>query len=660
MPKTTSFIATFFCLLITIGFIEAKPPQLTPDIVKQKIEEITRAHATHKELTTEIIKRALQNEIEEFDPNKTYFIYSDIQPWLEPTQEQLQDILAQYRQGNFAAFGGIYDAMIRAIARRRALEAEINLQTLPTNVHIKEFKKMAWVKTPEELLDRLRKIKSVQVEASKKLNEEVRDKALHSIAKRQAKYEDELLNPDPMHRQMVLFVQVLKAISSALDTHTAYFTPDEAKQFLITVQQRLLGIGALLKDDLNGFTVIKIVEGSPAALGKELKVKDRIIAVDGEPVVGLDIVSAVDLIRGEEGTAVTLTVIRENKEENGTVKEQQLNIQIKRGPVVFKEARYDSSYEPFADGSIGYVRLNTFYQDPEFSSASDIADAINTLKKEHHLKGLILDLRSNSGGLLAQAVDVAGLFITKGTIVSVKDHTAAVQHLRDLDGKMTWDGPLLILVNRASASSAEIVAQSLQDYGRALLVGDDHTFGKGTFQTFTLNSIQQKGDVNPQGEYKVTRGKYYTVSGKTPQLTGVAADIVVPGVLSEMEIGEKYTKYPLENDRIKSNFDDDLSDIPFTQRDKIRLLYKFDLQPKLNMYAPYLKTLQEHSTYRLSQNSSYQKFLKKLKEEEGDEELQQEEEDIGFPDFQLIEAYNIMKELLLLMQESDQQRHGAR
>jgi carboxyl-terminal processing protease len=150
----------------------------------------------------------------------------------------------------------------------------------------------------------------------------------------------------------------------------------------------------------------------------------------------------------------------------------------------------------------------------------------------------------------------------------------------------------------------------------------------------------------------VTRGRYYTVSGKTPQLVGVISDIVVPGSLSQTELGEKYAKYPLENDRIKENFDDDLSDVPTTQRGKIRLLYKFDLQKKVDIYSPYLATLQANTNYRLEHDKNYQNFLKELKkEQENGEEMaaQDSEEEFGKNDLQLIETYNIMKDLLFLM-----------
>ncbi len=658
MRESLQFMIKMFCqrvvffvvLFLSPWTVEAKLPQLTPTIVTNKLDEIMKAHATYHELTPELVKRALKNYIEELDPNKMYFIEPDIQQWLHPSDALLEQILDDYKHSKFTAFEQIQNAMAPAIQRRRILEKQIHEEDLPKHVNPNEFKDMKWAQTEEELLTRLGRIKALQIETSQKLNEDLKDKALQRIEKHRLRHEEEVLATDPDRHIRLILTNVLKATASALDAHTSYFTPDEAAQFMINVQQRLFGIGAQLRDDLNGFTVVKIIEGGPAAQEKELKVKDRIIAVNGEPVVGMDIVDAVELIRGEKNTPVTLTVIREIKEgdEGEKTKEEKVDVVVHRGEVVLKEMRYEVSYEPFGDGIIGYIRLFSFYQDPESSSSGDITQAVHELERDHKLKGLILDLRYNTGGMLSQAVEVAGLFITKGVVVSIKDSTGTVQHLRDLDGKTIWDGPLEVLVNRASASASEIVAQALQDYGRALLVGDDHTFGKGTFQTFTLNA-NQNSVVNPEGEYKVTRGKYYTVSGKTPQLKGVQSDIVVEGPLSATEIGEQYEEYPLQNDQIKENFDDDLSDVPFTQRNKIRMLYKFDLQPKLTTYQPYMETLKSNVAYRIAHSKNYQKFLKELKKEANNESEEVEFGQFGQEDLQLTEAYNIMKDLIILL-----------
>lgn len=601
-------------------------------------------HATYKDLNPILIKRILTTYLEELDPNKTYFIESDIQQWTDPSDALVNKVLYDMNHGDYTVFIDMQNALTKAIARRVLLEAKIPKE-LPKNVKADEFKEMKWVKNEEELVTRLTRIKALQTEAAAKLNEEIRERSLQRIEKRKHKFEEEMLTKDQKELNQRILTMVIKAVASSLDSHTAYFTPDEAVQFIISVQQRLFGIGAQLRDDISGFTIVKIIEGGPAA-GSELKVKDRIIAVNGEPVVGMDIEDAVELIRGEKDTPVTLTVIRETPDLEGK-KSQKLDITLKRGEVVLKEGRFESSFEPYGNGAIGYVRLYSFYQDPDSSSASDLTDAIRKLKEQNDLNGLILDLRDNSGGMLSQAVAVTGLFITKGTVVSIKDENGAIQHLRDLDGKTIWDGPLIVLINRLSASASEIVAQTLQDYGRALIIGDDHSFGKGSFQTFLLNS--HTNAVNQQGEYKVTRGRYYTVSGNTPQLTGVASDIVVPGPLSELDIGEKHSKYPLENDKITPNFDDDLLDIPSNQREKIKALYKFDLQKKVTTYNPYLPALQKNSSNRINNNKTYQAFLKELKKKETDEEDEPETK-IGQNDLQLAEAFNIMKDIVFFSQ----------
>lgn len=640
------YLALLFCLLAFA--CEAKLPDIVPQDVKIKANEIMKAHASHKELSPILAERILNNYLENLDVNKTYFIESDIEQWAHPSDALLQQIVSDYDQSNFRTFEKIQNAFIKAIERRRLIEQQIDYQNLPTHVHAEEFKEMPWAKSEEELVNRLKRIRALQLEAAAKLNQDVREKSIQRIAKRQVKYEEDMMTSDPKERQRLILSQALKATASALDAHTVYFTPGEATQFMINVQQRLYGIGAQLRDDINGFSVIKIVEGGPAALGKELKVKDRVIAVNGEPVVGMDIGDAVDLIRGEAHTPVILTVIRETKKPDGKLREEKLDITILRGEVVLNETRFKTSYEPYANGVIGYLKLYSFYQDRDSSSASDLEQEISKLKKEHHLEGLILDLRYNSGGLLSQAVAVTGLFITKGIVVSIKDENGRIQNLRDLDGTMTWDGPLIVLVNRMSASASEIVAQTLQDYGRAIVIGDDHTFGKGSYQTFTL-ATTEPDQVNPQGEYKVTRGRYYTVSGKTPQLIGVLADIVVPGPLSETEIGERFAKYPLENDYIRSNFNDDLSDVSFLQRNKIRKLYKFGLQEKLDTYMPYLEKLKENSSSRLQNSRNYQNMIKEIKKKE--ESNPEEVENFGQNDLQLEEAYNIMKDLIFMMDQ---------
>jgi len=641
----SKFFSLIFVIFFTFCLLEAKPPQLTPRDARIKIDEILKAHVSHQQLSAELASRAIQNFLEELDPTKTYLLAPEIEAWLHPTPELLQKVMEGYRREEFTFFSDVHARMVEAIQRRNAIEAETAHLELPKDVLPSEFKDIQWVKTREELRDRLMRIKALQLSTAEKISTENKEQFIQRLQKRRLTREGELLGATSEEQEQIVLAYVLKATSSALDSQTMYFTPAEANQFTIQVQQRLFGIGAQLRDDLNGLTIIRLLDGGPASQGNKLKVGDKIVAVDNEPIVGMDIVEAVELIRGPQGSNVTLTILREVKEKN-QLQEEKLNVEIVRGEVVLKETRLEATYEPYGDGVVAILHLFSFYQDANSSSAGDLAAAIEKLKKEHQIKGIILDLRNNGGGLLTQAVSVTGLFISKGIVVSVKDNSGQVQHLRNIESKKVWDGPLLVLTNRLSASAAEIVAQTLQDYGRAFVVGDPETFGKGTFQTFTLEAANF-GKVNPKGEYKVTRGRYYTVSGKSPQLVGVKSDLVVPGIFSEMDIGEKFSKFPVDTDNIPPNFTDDLSDVPPIHRSQFSRIYKTNLQGVMKVYEPYLVTLKANSTRRLELNKNYQNFLKEAAKKD---DAFDPTEFFGQNDLQLLETINIIKDLILLVE----------
>lgn len=637
----------FLLLFSSVALVEGKPPQLSPRDVKNKVEEILKSHVCHKTLNTELMERTLQNYLEELDPSKSYFIEEETEEWSHPGEETLQRALTGFKTKDFSLFLEIHSKFLQTIERRNSIEEELSQKPLPSGVTSEEFKDLSWAKSVEELKTRLLRIKALQVEAAEKMGEEGRDQFLKRIQKYRLNHESELTGIDAEDLLKISLSYVLKAVTSSLDSHTNYFTPAEANQFMIQVQQRLFGIGAQLRDDLNGLTVTRILGNSPASRSNKIKINDKIIAVNKEPVIGMAITEAVELIRGEKGTPVLLTILRESEEEGHGKKEEKQEIELIRGEIVLDETRLETSLESFGNGVIANLHLFSFYQDPTSSSTSDIQKAIATLKKEQNLKGVVLDLRNNAGGLLNQAVSVTGLFIHNGIVVSVKDHTGKIQHLREVDGAPIWDGPLLVLVNRASASAAEIVAQTLQDYGRALVIGDETTFGKGSFQTLTLDPINNP-KVNPQGEYKVTRGKYYTVSGKTPQLTGVQAEIVIPGLLSALDIGERFAKYPLENDTIESNFEDNLSDLSPFHRLQLGISYKNNLQTRLDTYSPYLELLQKNSKKRIESDKPYQTFLTEIQKKNYDNPA------VDFfnqGDLQMKEALNVMKDLIYLLDQ---------
>ncbi|MBM3207711.1 MAG: S41 family peptidase [Chlamydiae bacterium] len=632
-------------LCVLASFAQAKPPVLSPKDTKTKIDEILKAHVSHQRLSTDTIRRSFQNYLDEIDPGKTYLVESEITDWINPTEESLERTLSSIHAEDFTTYEQLHEIFLLSIERRSRLETKLLELELPKNVKPSDFKDLTWAKTEEELLDRLLRIKALQLSSAEKLNQETKDQFQQRLTKRRLNKEDEQNPSNPQERKQLVLSNVLKSVSSSLDSQTAYFTPAEANQFMIQVQQRLFGIGAQLRDDLDGLSIVKLLDGGPAILNGKIKLNDKIIAVDNEPILGMDISEAVELIRGQQGTSVNLTILRKCTDNQ----EEKLNIDIVRGEVVLKESRIESSSVPFGDGVIGIFHLFSFYQDNKSSSASDIAQAINQLKAQKNIKGVILDLRNNAGGLLDQAVAVTGLFIDKGVVVSIKDNTGQVRHLRNIENRKVWDGPLFVLTNRASASASEIVAQTLQDYGRAIVIGDDQTFGKGTFQTFTLES-SHFGKVNPKGEYKVTRGRYYTVSGKSPQLTGVKADIKVPGIFSYIDLGEKFSKYPLEPDTIEATFEDNLLDVPSVHRRHIASIYKKStMQTISSTYSPYLQILTENSKKRIELSKNYQVFLKEIEKKDN---FGEESEQFGNDDLQLDETVNVMKDLIYLMEKN--------
>lgn len=643
MGKKTFFrsCAALLCLCLLLG--ATKPPELTARDTRAKVEEILRAHATHHVLTPELMGNAFQNFLDHLDPSKTYLVEHEILKWINPTEEALIAAVDNYKREDFSVFEEMHQVMLRAIERRRQFEVKLKETPAPRGVQAADFKELKWTPDEAALYDRLLQVKGLQHDIAEKLDPETKATFFQRMEKRQLKREEELIAASLEHQKQIVLCYFLKSASNALDSQTHYFTPAEANQFMMQVQQRLYGIGAQLRDDLTGITVVRILENSPASQGNQLRINDRIIAVNNEPVVGMDITEAVELIRGPQGTPVNLTLLRKTEEQ-----EEKVEVQLIRGEVVLKETRTETAIEPFGNGVIGILKLYSFYQDSKYSSSSDLLEALNSLKKEHNLQGVILDLRNNAGGLLHQAVAVAGLFMNKGVVVSVKDNTGAIQRLRNIESKIAWDGPLMILSTRTSASAAEIVAQTLQEYGRALIVGDPESYGKGTFQTFTLEASNY-GKVNPKGEYKVTRGRYYTVSGKSPQMVGCTADIVVPGIFSSLEIGEKHSKFPLATDAIGPSFEDDLSDIPAIHRNQVMRLYKFNLQPVMKTYQPFLPILKNNSALRQKTNLNYKNFSEEIARKDFSGEPLPS---FGQTDLQLAETVSLMKDLLTMMQLS--------
>ena len=341
----------------------------------------------------------------------------------------------------------------------------------------------------------------------------------------------------------------LTALSNGYDPHSDYFSPLEAENFEINnIKLSLTGIGARLQWD-DGYTkLIELVPGGPAIRSKKLKPGDRIIAVaqgeDGDPVdvIEMELDKVVDKIRGEKGTLVRLTIIPVDAADESETKEVRLiRDKIKLTDSLAKGQVIDYPEEDGLRPRLGVINLPQFYKD----CARDVASILERFEQEK-VTGVVLDLRRNGGGLLPEAVKVAGLFIEQGPMVQVIDSRRRKQVLQDNDTKIGYDGPLIVLVGKLSASASEIVAAALQDYGRALTVGSLSTHGKGTVQTIMpLNNWVRLPD---SGKLKLTVSKFYRVVGSTTQNQGVTPDIILPTPYDYMDIGEATLPNCLEAD----------------------------------------------------------------------------------------------------------------
>jgi carboxyl-terminal processing protease len=353
----------------------------------------------------------------------------------------------------------------------------------------------------------------------------------------------------------------LSALAHAYDPHSEYFPPTELDNFAITMKLSLVGIGALLTSEEGYPKVTSIVAGGPADLDKRLKINDRIAAVaqgDGTFVDVLDMKlnKAVELIRGEKGSEVRLLVIPADATDPSVRKE----IRLKRGEIKLTEAEAKGKLIQKEDAQhktqrLGYIELPSFYADmssgPDSKSTTrDVARIIEKLKSEK-IDGLILDLRRNGGGSLPEAINLTGLFIKSGPILQVKNARGHVKVLNDEDPGIVYDGPLIVLVSHISASASEILAAALQDYGRAVIVGDQGTFGKGTVQKVEeLN--RYLGEDRKAGALKLTTQKFYRVRGGSTQYKGVIPDVQWPSDLDYLKINEATLKNPLPYDEVSA------------------------------------------------------------------------------------------------------------
>ncbi len=384
------------------------------------------------------------------------------------------------------------------------------------------------------------------------------------------------------------------SVTKVFDPHTSYLIPDEKEDFDIEMSGKLEGIGAILREDNSYIKVERIVPGSASWKTKEVEAEDVILKVaqgSEEPVdiVDMSLRDAVKLIRGKKGTEVRLTI----KKPNGLIKV----VPIVRDTVEIEESYVKGTLLELSPSKtkIGYINIPKFYRDFNDRAGRNVTD--DTRKEIERLNkagadGLIVDLRNNGGGALEDARMISGLFIDKGPIVMVKARGENVEVLEDTDPNIDFKKPVVVLINRFSASASEIVAAALQDYGRAVIVGGEFSHGKGTVQAVVdLDGYlpPMLKDYSPLGALKITIQKFYRVNGSSTQYKGVTPDIILPDQFSHLESGEKFLEYSIPWGEVKAK--------------------KFERWP-----VKYdVKTLRAGSMARIKNNQKFQHILDSMK-----------------------------------------------
>jgi len=501
--------------------------------------QLLLSHYRKQAIDKALSERIFENYLDSLDGQRIYFLTGDIESF-EPYRHRLDGAL---KTGQLDPGFNIYNRyQQRVIERLQHLVSMIDngIDKLDFNKDeslLTDRKEQQWLSSKEELDDLWRKrLKSAVL--ALKLNGKTDKEIVKSLKTR---YESQL-NRVLQARAEDAFQAYMNAFTGVYDPHTTYFSPRTSENFNINMSLSLEGIGAVLQSDNEYTKVLRLVPAGPAAKQGQLRPADRIVGVgqgkDGEvvDVVGWRLDEVVDLIRGPKHSIVRLEVIPSGSQDENHTK----IINISRDKVKLEEQAAQSQIiEIEKDGEkhrIGVIDLPAFYADfkamqegdPNYKSTTrDVKNLLKELEKDG-IDGLVIDLRNNGGGSLQEANMLTGLFIEEGPTVQIRNSRDRVDVMKDPDPELVYGGPLVVLVNRMSASASEIFAGAIQDYGRGVVMGSQ-TFGKGTVQS--VRSLNH-------GQIKITQAKFYRVSGGSTQHKGVMPDILLPSAIDKTEIGE--------------------------------------------------------------------------------------------------------------------------
>ncbi len=622
------FRGPFFFSVFVLAFLFGAAYYPSPDSPSNKNKEailmhtilggLNQLHYSPKAIDDEFSAKVFDLYIERLDGNRRWLTAQEVQQ-LKVYKSQLDD---EANEGTYEFFDLSLDLLKNGIEKTQKYYQEILAQPFDYTVDEKvelDGEKKPFAQNDKELYEYWRKAMKYEtmIRLANKIGEQEEEsteekKSFEELEKeaRQAVLEifDDWYKRIKKRRRSDYMSSYLNAVTNIFDPHSGYYEPKDKENFDIGMSGTLEGIGARLQTDGDYTKVVHIVPGGPAWKHKELEENDLIMKVsqgaeNAVDVTGFLIDDVVKLIRGKKGTPVTLTV----KRVDGTIED----ITIIRDVVILEEGYAKSVIldVPGKIENVGYINLPRFYADFSHrggpSCAKDIGKELEKLKAEN-VNGIILDLRNNGGGSLRDVVKMSGLFIEEGPIVQVKSRARKAEILEDNDPRVQYGGPLIVMVNSFSASASEILAAALQDYGRAVIVGSNSTFGKGTVQRFfdLDRAIRGNNEVKPLGEVKMTIQKFYRVNGGSTQLKGVVPDIVLPDRYHLFKTGEQEQEFALAWTEIAPvDFEQDvlhvknMRNLKMASADRVKANKTFQ---KVLENAKRLKAQSEESSYPLN------------------------------------------------------------
>ena len=521
---------------------------------------LEREHFLRRPIDDGIAKLWFDAFLESLDPMKVYFLESDIDEFARE-RDTLDDAV---KRGDVSFAYKVLERFLRRIDERvpvidRLIDTAHDFTKEESIVIDREA--TTWAKTEAEIEDAWRKRIKYDLLVQKMEEtpfEEAKDK-LHRRYKSFAKR---------MHQMTAdeLLETYLSSLTASFDPHTSFMSPGTLENFEIGMRLQLDGIGAQLKSEDGYTTIVELTPGGAADRDGRLKAKDRVIGVgqgrDGEmtDTVDMNLNEVVKLIRGKRGTVVRLKVIPVGETAPKVYDITRDKIELKdaeaRGEVIEHGTKADGS--PYR---IGVINLPSFYMDmagaqqgqAEYKSSTRDTERLLADFRQKGIDCVVLDLRNNGGGSLPEAIKLTGLFIDRGPVVQIKDADQQVRPYDDVDPGVAWDGPLVVLTNKFSASASEILAGAIQDYRRGLIVGDDATHGKGTVQSLLDLGRQlfRRFDNAPSlGAIKITMQQFYRPSGASTQLEGVKSDVTLPSITTHLPVGESDLDHAIPFDRV--------------------------------------------------------------------------------------------------------------